>query len=114
MDHVMAVGGWYMEDREVELTPERVMKVIESTSDPRSEYYDLMRRESVPADELMGRRMETGVLAVLAQLRAKRNWHRISREWIYGDAPATELGELEWAYFEERGVARVPGLAQRA
>ena len=38
----------------------RVMKVIESTSDPRSEYYDLMRRESVPAEELMGRRMETG------------------------------------------------------
>ena len=53
------------------------MKVIESTSDPRSEYYDLMRRESVPAEELMGRRMETGVLAVLAQLRAKRNWYRI-------------------------------------
>ena len=79
----------------------------------RQSIYDLMRRESVPADELMGRRMETGVLAVLAQLRARRNWHRISREWIYGDPPATELGELEWAYFEERGVARVPGLAQR-
>ena len=41
------------------------MKIIESTYDPRSEYYDLMRRESVPADELMGRRMEIGVVAVL-------------------------------------------------
>jgi predicted unusual protein kinase regulating ubiquinone biosynthesis (AarF/ABC1/UbiB family) len=114
MAHVIEVGGWYMEDREIELTPDRVMRVIESTSDPRSEYYDLMRRESLPADELMGRRMETGVLAVLAQLRAKRNWHRISREWIYGDPPSTELGELEWAYFEERGERRVPGLAERA
>src|SRR3954453_11315232 len=113
MEHVIVVGGWYMEDREVELTPERVMKVIESTSDPRSEYFDMMRRENLPADELMGRRMETGVLAVLAQLRARRNWHRISREWIYGDPPATELGELEWAYFEERGERRVPGLAER-
>src|SRR5215208_27342 len=113
MEHVMVVGGWYMEDREVQLTPERVMKVIESTSDPRSEYFDLMRRESLPAEELMGRRMETGVLAVLAQLRARRNWHRISREWVYGDPPATELGELEWTYFEERGERRVPGLATR-
>ena len=113
MDHVMVVGGWYLDDREIRLTPERVMKVIESTSDPRSEYYDLMRRESIPAEELMGRRMETGVLAVLAQLRATRNWHRIGREWIYADPPATELGELEWAYFEERGERRVPGLAQR-
>ena len=113
MEHVMVIGGWYMEDREVQLTPERVMKVIESSSDPRSEYFDLMRRESLPAEELMGRRMETGVLAVLAQLRACRNWHRISREWIYGDPPATELGELEAAYFEQRGERRVPGLAQR-
>ena len=113
MDHVMLVGGWYMEDREYEVSARRVMKVIESTSDPRSEYYDLMRRESVPAEELMGRRMETGVLAVLAQLRAKRNWYRIMREWVYADEPATPLGEEEWEYFESRGQKRVPGFAQR-
>jgi len=114
MEHVLVVGGWYMEDREVEISPRRVMKMIESTSDPRSEYYDLMRRESMPAEELMGRRMETGVLAVLAQLRAERNWYRIMREWVYADPPATELGEQEWEYFESRGIARTPGLARDA
>jgi hypothetical protein len=35
------------------------------------------------------------------------------REWVYADPPATELGEQEWAYFEERGVKRVPGYAGR-
>jgi predicted unusual protein kinase regulating ubiquinone biosynthesis (AarF/ABC1/UbiB family) len=115
MDHMRAVGGWFvMEDRELEITPRRVMKIIESTNDPRSEYYDLMRRESLPADELMGRRMEIGVVAVLGQLGAKRNWHRIAREWIYADPPATELGEQEWEYFEGRGVQRTPGLANTA
>jgi predicted unusual protein kinase regulating ubiquinone biosynthesis (AarF/ABC1/UbiB family) len=113
MEHVMLVGGWYMEDREYEVSSRRVMKVIESTSDPRSEYYDLMRRESVPAEELMGRRMETGVLAVLAQLRAKRNWYRIMREWVYADEPSTELGVEEWEYFESRGQKRVPGFARQ-
>jgi predicted unusual protein kinase regulating ubiquinone biosynthesis (AarF/ABC1/UbiB family) len=113
MDHVKVVGGWYMEDREYEVSSRRVMKVIEATSDPRSEYYDLMRRESIPAEELMGRRLETGVLAVLAQLRAKRNWYRITREWVYADPPSTELGEAEWAYFESRGEKRTPGFAQR-
>ena len=109
LDHMRAVGGWFvMEDRELEITPKRVMKIIESTNDPRSEYFDLMRRESIPADELMGRRMEIGVVAVLGQLRAKRNWHRIAREWIYADPPATELGEQEWEYFEGRGVPRIP------
>ncbi len=111
MDHVMVVGGWYMEDRDYQISSRRVMKIIESTSDPRSEYFDLMRRESLPADELMGRRMETGVVAVLAQLRAKRNWHRIMREWVYADPPATELGELEREYFERRGGRRVPPIA---
>jgi predicted unusual protein kinase regulating ubiquinone biosynthesis (AarF/ABC1/UbiB family) len=112
LDHMRAVGGWYLEDREIEITPRRVMKIIESTNDPRSEYFDLMRRESIPADELMGRRMEIGVVAVLGQLRAKRNWHRIAREWVYAEQPATELGQLEWDYFEERGLKRTPGLAE--
>ena len=74
----------------------------------RSEYFQVMRRENIPADELMGRRMEIGLIAVLAQLGAKRNWHRIMREWIYGDAPETELGRQEWEYFETRGVKQVP------
>jgi len=114
LEHMMAVGGWYIEDREIEISARRVMKIIESTNDPRSEYYDLMRRESVPAEELMGRRMEIGVVAVLGQLRARRNWHRIMREWVYADPPATELGEQEWDYFEGRGVTRTPGLASTA
>ena len=61
------------------------MDAIAAISDPRSDFYALMRRENVPANELMGRRMEVGVLAVLGQLRAKRNWHRIAREWWFGD-----------------------------
>ena len=112
LEHMGAVGGWYIEDREIEINPRRVMKIIESTHDPRSEFYDLMRRESLPAEELMGRRMEIGVVAVLGQLRAKRNWHRIFREWVYSDPPETELGREEWEYFEERGLKRAPGLAE--
>jgi hypothetical protein len=35
------------------------------------------------------------VLAVLGQLQVSANWHRIAREWIYGDPPGTELGRQE-------------------
>ena len=114
MEHVKAVGGWYMEDAEIEIDATRVMGIIESTHDPRSEYFDLMRRESLPAEELMGRRMEIGVVAVLGQLRARRNWYRIMREWVYAEEPATELGVQEWEYFESRGVIRTPGIAAGA
>ena len=105
MAHVDAVGGWYLEDGEREITSEYVMGVISAMSDPRSDFYALMRRENVPANELMGRRMEVGVLAVLGQLRAKRNWHRIAREWWFGDPPETELGRLEHDFWARRRAA---------
>ncbi len=109
MQHVRAIGGWYMEDAEVTVDSARVMDAIAAVSDPRSEFYRLVRRENLPANELMGRRMETGLLAVLAQLRATRNWHRIGREWWFGEPPATELGAAERAYFEARGERRRGG-----
>jgi predicted unusual protein kinase regulating ubiquinone biosynthesis (AarF/ABC1/UbiB family) len=114
MEHVRAVGGWYMEDREVRIDSQRVMDAIAAVSDPRSTFYRLMRRENIPANELMGRRMESGVLAVLGQLEATRNWCRIGREWWFADEPSTELGREEWAYFESRGEKRARKFAARS
>lgn len=99
----METSGWYLIDDEVLIDAEVVMNSIAASSDPRSGYFDLMRRENMPANELMGARMQTGVLAVLGQLRAKRNWYRILREWLFGDPPVTELGELERDFFGARG-----------
>src|SRR5256886_1255173 len=114
MQHVLAVGGWYLQDREVTVDPTYVMNVIAAISDPRSEFYDMMRRENVPANELMGRRMETGVLAVLGQLNATRNWCRIGREWWFAHEPATQLCHEGWGYFEPRGEKRHRKFAARA
>ncbi len=113
MEHVRAVGGWYMEDREVTIDSNRVMEAIAAVSDPRSSFYRLMRRENLPANELMGRRMESGVLAVLGQLNATRNWYRIGREWWFGDPPATDLGEQERAWAQS-GSGRSRPFRRRA
>ena len=113
MRHVRAVGGWYMVDDEVTIDSDTVMTAIESMTDPRSEFYDLMRQQNLPADELMGQRMQTGVLAVLGQLNATRNWMRIGREWWFADEPATELGRQEWEFFEAKGEKRVVKFAAR-
>ena len=114
MSHVKTVGGWYMDDREVTIDSRLVMDAIAAVSDPRSQFFDLMRRENVPANELMGRRMEVGVMAVLGQLTATRNWYAIGREWWFGDPPATELGRDEWAYFESRGERHEGRFSARA
>ena len=36
---------------------------------------------------------------------ATANWHRIAREWLFGDPPSTPLGELEAEFFEGRRAA---------
>jgi hypothetical protein len=89
---------WYTVDEEVQLEPEIATQVMIEMSDPRSTYFGKMRHETLPPDHLFGRRLEMLTLAVMSQLRAKGNWHRIAREWIYGEAPVTELGRAEAAF----------------
>src|SRR3954470_1051331 len=90
---------WYLTDEEIELEPEIATQVMIDMSDPRSEHFGQMRHETLPPDHIFGRRVEMLTLAVLGQLRAKANWHRIAREWIYDDDPVTELGRQETAFF---------------
>jgi predicted unusual protein kinase regulating ubiquinone biosynthesis (AarF/ABC1/UbiB family) len=97
--HVMDATWWYTEDQDLPLKPDIATQVMIDMSDPRSQYFDQMRHETLPADHLFGRRMEMLTLAVLSQLRAENNWHRIAREWIYGEAPVTDLGEQEAEFY---------------
>ncbi len=90
---------WYTEDEEILLTPEIATEVLIQMSDPRSRHWGSMRHETLPPDHLFGRRLETLTLAVLGQLRARANWHRITREWVYGDEPVTELGRQEAEFY---------------
>lgn len=91
---------WYLTDEELELTPEIATQVMIDMADPRSTHFGQMRHETLPADHIFGRRVETLTLAVLGQLSARANWHRIAREWMYGDPPVTELGRQEAAFYE--------------
>jgi predicted unusual protein kinase regulating ubiquinone biosynthesis (AarF/ABC1/UbiB family) len=90
---------WYVLDEEIELEPEIATQVMIDMSDPRSQHFGQMRHETLPADHLFGRRVEMLTLAVLSQLRARGNWHRVAREWMYGDPPQTELGRQEAAFY---------------
>jgi predicted unusual protein kinase regulating ubiquinone biosynthesis (AarF/ABC1/UbiB family) len=105
-DKIMAqfqdLTWWYTTDEEVLLTPEIATEVMIQMSDPRSRHWGSMRHETLPPDHLFGRRLETLTLAVLGQLRAQANWHRITREWVYGDEPVSELGRQEAAFYAGR------------
>ena len=103
-DHFHDVTRWYIEDREVTVDRALVTQVLIDFGDPRSRHWQLMRRETMPPQAMLARRMEALTLGVLGQLGATANWHRIAREWLFGDPPSTELGEAEHP-FHDRAAA---------
>jgi predicted unusual protein kinase regulating ubiquinone biosynthesis (AarF/ABC1/UbiB family) len=105
LEHFRAATSWYTEDAYIQLTPEWATRVLIDMGDPRSEYFGQLRHENAPPDHIFGRRMEVLTLAVISQLHARGNFHRIAREWFYGDEPATDLGRQE-AEFWGRTAAR--------
>ena len=97
---------WYTTaDEPVRLTQQIATQVMIESSDPRSSYFSEMRHQDMRPEHLFGRRMEMLTLAVLAQLGASANWHRIAREWMYGEEPVTELGRQEAEFYGRRGLA---------
>jgi len=108
-DHLLAfiedAIWWYTTaDEVVPLSPEIATNVMIESSDPRSSHFREMRHQHMRPEHLFGRRMEMLTLAVLSQLRARANWHRIAREWMYGDEPVTELGHAEAQFYGHSGV----------
>src|SRR2546421_2945606 len=93
--HVRALQGWYAEDRSFTITRDYIARVMVDAGDPRSEYWDLMKRQTMPPEALLARRMEGLTLGVLGQLEATANWHRIMSEWLYDAPPSTPLGRAE-------------------
>jgi predicted unusual protein kinase regulating ubiquinone biosynthesis (AarF/ABC1/UbiB family) len=104
LDFIQSAIWWYTTDEVVELSPEIATAVMIESSDPRSTHFREMRHQDMRPEHLFGRRMEMLTLAVLSQLRARNNWHRIAREWMYGDQPVTELGRQEAEFYGRSGV----------
>jgi predicted unusual protein kinase regulating ubiquinone biosynthesis (AarF/ABC1/UbiB family) len=94
---------WFTTDAVVELDPSLATTMVFDFADPRAGRLQQIRHERLPAEHLLGRRLEMMTLAVMSELRPRANWFRIAREWLYGDPPVTELGRLEAAYYAGRG-----------
>jgi predicted unusual protein kinase regulating ubiquinone biosynthesis (AarF/ABC1/UbiB family) len=106
--HFRDVTRWYSEDEEITLDRKLVAQVLIDFGDPRSVHWQLMKRQTIPPEAMLAGRMEALTLGVLGQLEATANWHRIACEWLFGDPPASPLGEQETVFF---GQGRAPAAA---
>ena len=105
MRHASALTAWEREDREFTITRDYIAQLVVDSGDPRSEYWDMMRRGTLPVDSLLAGRTTGLTLAVLGQLEATANWHRIVKEIVFGGPPGSPLGEVEADFWAERGTA---------
>ena len=71
---------------------------MELGSSPRSEHFDYMRKQTLPPQALLIRRMEGLLFSVLGELRAGGDWGQLALEYIADVPPSTPLGEIEAAY----------------
>jgi len=105
LHHFRDLTRWYSDDEPITVDRALVAQVLIDFGDPRSDHWRLMKRQTMPPDAMLARRMEALTLGVLGQLGASANWHRIACEWLFGDPPATPLGEQEAEFFGRRTPA---------
>jgi predicted unusual protein kinase regulating ubiquinone biosynthesis (AarF/ABC1/UbiB family) len=105
-EQLALAGEWYFQPGFRRLSPEYVMELLDQGGSPRSPYFDQMRRQTIPPQALLMRRMEGMIFGVLGELRAGADWSELASEYFAGDAPATPLGQAEAEWLAGRGRRR--------
>ena len=100
LEQLRSAGEWYFVPGFRRLDPEYVRNAIEVGSSPRSPYFDQMRRQTIPPQALLIRRMEGMLFAVLGELRAGADWGSLALEYLADGAPTTPLGERDAAHWD--------------
>ncbi|WP_052314524.1 ABC1 kinase family protein [Nocardia thailandica] len=92
LDYVWSASGWHLFDEELTVTPAIATSAVVLATDPRAPDHRAVRRLILPPEHVFSRRAELFTLTCLGRIGASGNWHRLAREWLYDEAPATEIG----------------------
>ncbi|WP_282776721.1 AarF/ABC1/UbiB kinase family protein [Nocardia sp. CC201C] len=94
LEYVWAAAGWHLLDEEITITPELATGAVVLAIDPRANEFRGMRKQMLPPETVFSRRTDLFTFAALGQLETTANWHRLAREWLYGERPATDIGQV--------------------
>ncbi|WP_433198555.1 ABC1 kinase family protein [Nocardia sp. CA-107356] len=98
LEYVLAASEWCLVDEDLTITPELASGAFLLAVDPRASEFAGMKQQNLPPEHLFSRRADFLTFGMLGQLECTANWHKIAREWLYDEAPVTELGKAhrEW------------------
>lgn len=91
-------GWWYFFDEDIEITSKLANRVAAEFANPTTELGRFAVKQNLPAAHAFRARADAHLVAIIGQLNPTLNLHRVAREWIYDEAPVTELGkqQLDW------------------
>ena len=102
LEHLGAAGEWMLARAVRRIDPAYVTRIVELGYPPRSPYFALMRRVSMPPQTLLLRRMEVQLLALLGDLHAAADWGAIAAEHHSSSPASTPLGREDHAFHAQR------------
>ncbi|MEV4128255.1 AarF/ABC1/UbiB kinase family protein [Nocardia sp. NPDC049707] len=102
LEYVLAASEWCLVDEELTITPELASGAFLLAVDPRASEFAGMKQQNLPPEHLFSRRADFLTFGMLGQLGCTANWHKISREWLYDEAPVTDLGKAHREWLIER------------
>lgn len=91
-------------DQPFKVSPEFVAEAISHEYSPLGESGRVLRSLDFPAHFTFLSRIDTGVMAILGELRAEGWWRAIQQEYDEGAAPITDLGKAEAPFWEKRAA----------
>ena len=96
LDAYETIFGWIFVDEPLAVDATRTGEMMRQYTQLRSA--DGFESLTLPADHLVLMRAVMLLIGLLGQLEAENRWLDITKEWLYGDEPTTELGkaEAEW------------------
>ena len=97
----------YWGEQPFAMTPEYATLYMERRSSLNGPSANAIRYFTVSPDYAVMSRLEPGAISIVAQLRAVVHWQAVGAELYRGEAPQTELGKREHAFFEEREEQKV-------
>jgi hypothetical protein len=100
LDSYRAIFGWLLVDQEVTVDGSATGAMMRAYNRLRSA--EGFQSLVLPAEHFVLMRAVMLLIGLLGQLRATGRWLDVAREWLFDDAPATELGRIERAHVRTR------------
>ena len=107
-EHFHDVTSWYIEDREIKIDRGLVTQVLIDFGDPRSRHWQLMKRETMPPQAMLARRMEALTLGFSVSSTRPPTGTGSRASGCSATRPPPSSGYLEHPFHERAAALAMP------